>query len=246
VAATTRAGRSTKPRPPQPEAYTAPGLTLPDAARIFAGTFSAKVLAPALLIALVARLPLGGWRWWDLGVAAIILAAQPFTEWVIHVTVLHWKPRTLGGLTIDPLGARRHRQHHADPKILGLVLVPRQIMAVSVALNLPVFLAITRDWRLTLTGMATSYAVYLTYEWIHFLIHSSYRPQGRYYRYVYRAHRLHHYRNEKYWFGVTVHLADHVLGTFPGKDEVPISATAFTLGVPDADSQRSIVEQPVA
>jgi hypothetical protein len=42
---------------------------------------------------------------------------------------------------------------------------------------------------------------------------------------------LHHYRNEKYWFGVTIHLADHVLRTFPHKEEVPVSATAFTLGV---------------
>jgi sterol desaturase/sphingolipid hydroxylase (fatty acid hydroxylase superfamily) len=66
---------------------------------------------------------------------------------------------------------------------------------------------------------------------VHFLIHSTYRPKGWYYRYIYRAHRLHHFRNENYWFGVTVHLGDHVLRTFPGKDDVPVSATAFTLGV---------------
>jgi hypothetical protein len=28
-----------------------------------------------------------------------------------------------------------------------------------------------------------------------------------------------------------VHVADHVLRTFPDKDAVPVSATAFTLGV---------------
>ncbi len=31
--------------------------------------------------------------------------------------------------------------------------------------------------------------------------------------------------------GVTNHLADHVLGTFPDKDAVPVSRTAKTLGV---------------
>jgi sterol desaturase/sphingolipid hydroxylase (fatty acid hydroxylase superfamily) len=218
-------------REAQPSAYTAPGLTLRGAARIFVGTFSARVLIPVVVVVAATRIALGGWRWWDLGVAAIILSAQPFTEWLIHVNVLHWKPRTIGRFTIDPLGARRHRQHHADPKILGLVLVPRPIMLVSCLLIVPIYWLIMPTWRLTLMGLLTSYAMYLLYEWIHFLIHSSYRPKGWYYRYVYRAHRLHHYRNENYWFGVTVHIADHVLRTFPGKDDVPVSPTAFTLGV---------------
>ncbi|HMC69660.1 MAG TPA: fatty acid hydroxylase family protein, partial [Mycobacteriales bacterium] len=68
-----------------------------------------------------------------------------------------------------------------------------------------------------------------TYEWTHFLIHSTYVPRSRYYRYIWRAHRLHHYKNEKYWFGVTVHLADHVLRTFPQRDAVETSPTARTL-----------------
>jgi hypothetical protein len=223
-----------KDRPRQPEAYTTPGLTLRGAARVFLGTFSARLLIPVVTITVVIRVALGGWRWWDLGIAAIILAAQPFTEWIIHVTVLHMKPRTIGRLTIDPLGARRHRQHHADPKILGLVLVPRPIMVATCLTNVLVFWLITPTWRLALTGIATANAMYLTYEWVHFLIHSSYKPKNWYYRYIYRAHRLHHYRNEKYWFGVTVHVADHVLRTFPGKDDVPVSATAFTLGVETA------------
>jgi hypothetical protein len=223
--------RPAKAREAQPGAYTAPGLTLRKAAGIFFGTFSARMLIPIVVAVAAIRLALGGWRWWDLGLAAIILGAQPFTEWLIHVNLLHWKPRTIAGRTIDPLGARRHRQHHADPKILARVLVPRQIMVVSCLVTVPIYWLITPSWQLALTGMLTSYAMYLTYEWTHFLIHSSYRPKGWYFRYVYRAHRLHHYRNENYWFGVTVHLADHVLRTFPGKDDVPVSATAFTLGV---------------
>jgi hypothetical protein len=223
--------RPARGREAQPDAYTAAGLRLQTAARIFTGTFSARILIPAVLGSAVARVALGGWRWWDLGIVAIILGAQPFTEWIIHVTILHWKPKHLGRFTIDPLGARRHRQHHADPKILGLVLVPRPILVSTAVLEVPVFWLLTPTWRLALTGLMTSYAVYLSYEWVHFLIHSSYRPKGAYYRYIYRAHRLHHFRNEKYWFGVTVHVADHVLRTFPGKDDVPVSPTAFTLGV---------------
>jgi hypothetical protein len=227
-------------REAQPDAYTAPGLTLPTAARVFVRTFSAKVLGPLVIASAALRLALGGWRWWDLGIAAIILGFQPFTEWLIHVFILHFKPRRVGPLTVDPLGSRRHRQHHADPKILGLVLVPRQILVSSVVLEIPIMWAITPTWRLALTGMATAYSMYLAYEWIHFLIHSSYKPKRWYYKYVYRAHRLHHYRNEKYWFGVTIHLADHVLRTFPQKEEVPVSATAFTLGVTEPSVEAAL------
>lgn len=223
--------RPARGRESQPDAYTSPGLTLRTAAGIFFRTFSARILVPAVVAAAVWRVALGGWRWWDLGIAAIILGAQPFTEWVIHVTVLHWKPRILGNRTVDPLIARRHRQHHADPKILGLVLVPRPVLLTSALLNIPIYWLITPTWRLALSGLLTSYAMYLAYEWVHFLIHSSYRPKGWYYRYIWRAHRLHHYRNENYWFGVTIHLGDHILRTFPGKDDVPVSATAFTLGI---------------
>src|SRR5436305_565461 len=74
-------------------------------------------------------------------------------------------------------------------------------------------------------------AMLLAYEWAHFLIHSSYSPRSWYYRYIWRAHRLHHYRNERYWYGVTIHLADHILRTFPQRDAVETSPTARTLGV---------------
>ena len=50
--------------------------------------------APLLLIGQlavlgVARGLVGHWAWTDLIVAAAVVAAQPFTEWVLHVTVLH-------------------------------------------------------------------------------------------------------------------------------------------------------------
>jgi hypothetical protein len=220
-------------REAQPEDYTGPGLGLRRAAAIFSRTFSACVLAPLVLVFAGVRIALGGWSRWDAVVLAAILGLQPFTEWVIHVTVLHWKPRTIGRLTVDPLGARRHRQHHRDPKVLGLVLVPRPVLIATCLAQVPFYLLVAPTVRLAFTAMLVSSAMYLTYEWTHFLIHSTYRPRSRYYRYVYRAHRLHHFRNEKYWFGVTVHVADHVFRTFPAKDAVPVSDTAFSLGVGD-------------
>ncbi|HVU60824.1 MAG TPA: sterol desaturase family protein [Mycobacteriales bacterium] len=212
--------------------YSAAGLTLGGAARIFWRTFNARLLALAFLASLVCRVVLGGWRWWDLAIAGIVLGVQPFTEWLIHVFVLHAKPRHVGSVTFDGLLARKHRAHHASPKVIALVLVPRRALVTSVVVAVPLYwLIVGMNWRLALSWLVVAYGMFLTYEWVHFLIHSSYKPKRAYYRYVYKAHRLHHFRNENYWYGVTVHLADHVLHTFPDKDDVPVSQTAFTLGV---------------
>jgi sterol desaturase/sphingolipid hydroxylase (fatty acid hydroxylase superfamily) len=81
------------------------------------------------------------------------------------------------------------------------------------------------------TGLLVSYLILGAYEWSHFLIHTPYRPRGRYYRAIWRGHRLHHYKNEHFWFGVTSTVADHLLRTAPDQRSVPKSETARTLGM---------------
>lgn len=205
------------------------GVTLRAAAGVFFDHASPRIVAGALAASLVARLVVARWAWWDLAIPAIILAAQPFTEWLIHVFLLHFKPRRIGRVRIDPLVARKHRAHHADPKDEVLVFVPLPALAMLIGGVAAATLAGLPAGR-ALTWMTASYAMLFVYEWTHFLIHSTYRPRHALYRYVWRAHRNHHFRNEHYWFGVTMHVADHVLGTFPEKHAVEVSPTARTLG----------------
>ena len=48
--------------------------------------------------------------------------------------------------------------------------------------------------------------------------------------YVWRNHRLHHYKNEHYWFAVvTAGTADRVLGTYPEPSSVASSPTVKAL-----------------
>jgi hypothetical protein len=218
-------------RPEQPAAYSSPGLDLGGAFKIFRDQLNSRMIATALAVAVVVRIALGGWQAGDVIAAAIILALEPFTEWVIHVTVLHLKPVTIRGRTFDPIVARKHRAHHRDPKIIRLVLIPRGVLVRLLLFAFPFYWLLAPTAREALTAVVTGYAMLLAYEWTHFLIHSSYVPKTWYYRYVWRAHRLHHYKNEKYWFGVTVHFADHLLKTFPERDAVETSPTARTLGV---------------
>jgi fatty acid hydroxylase family protein len=224
-------GRRGAPVPGQPAAYTAPGLSLAGAARLFTGCLNARLIAAAFAVAVVARITVGGWTTTDAIVTGVILGLEPLTEWVIHVTVLHLRPFTVRGRTIDFYIARRHRAHHLDPRVIRHVLVPRPVVIRLLIFSVPLYWLVTPTWRSGLTGLVTGYAMLLLYEWTHFLIHSTYQPRSWYYRYIYRAHRLHHFKNEKYWFGVTIHLGDHLLRTFPARDAVETSPTARTLGV---------------
>jgi sterol desaturase/sphingolipid hydroxylase (fatty acid hydroxylase superfamily) len=77
--------------------------------------------------------------------------------------------------------------------------------------------------------MLVSYAILCAYEWTHFLIHAPYKPRGRYFKAIRRNHRLHHFKNERFWFGVTSTLGDRVIGTLPDQRSVPRSDTARSL-----------------
>jgi sterol desaturase/sphingolipid hydroxylase (fatty acid hydroxylase superfamily) len=214
-------------------------LTLRDCARAFFRFRSPRVLAAFFVLFVAARIAVGGWSWLDLAAAAALIAFQPFTEWLIHVSLLHSKPRKLGPWTIDLPTARMHRWHHREPTLLEAVLIPGSLIA---GFLVPVFLVmwlLSWPWALLgashlgvwLTLLIVSVLLTATYEWSHFLIHTPYRPRTRYYRTIWRSHRLHHFKNEHYWFGVSSDAADRVLGTNPDHRSVPKSETVKTLGV---------------
>ncbi|NQU36453.1 MAG: sterol desaturase family protein [Actinobacteria bacterium] len=192
---------------------------------------SARFLLTALIIVASARLWVGDWSWWDAVAVIGLIALQPFTEWVIHTFILHFKPRELGPLTLDLHLAKEHRRHHRDPRVIASVFIPMRSLWIGVPIGVAITILVVPSLPLALTLILTATVIGNIYEWTHFYVHSGCKPRNRYARYIERAHRLHHYRNEQYWMGVTNHAADHVLGTFPAKDDVPVSPTARTLGV---------------
>jgi hypothetical protein len=210
-------------------------FTLRDAWRIWITRTSPKLLLGGLAIGVVLRVLEGPWTLRDTVVAGIIVALQPVSEWLIHVYVLHWRPRVVRGRTLDPYAARSHRWHHQDPKDLSYLFIhPRVVqgfLAIGGVLHVLAF-TVRPSFG---TAAVTSLALTTTYEWTHYLIHSDYQPRTRFYRGLWRAHRLHHYRNENYWYGVTSHLGDRLLRTYPGKDDVPLSPTATTLAQLEPD-----------
>jgi sterol desaturase/sphingolipid hydroxylase (fatty acid hydroxylase superfamily) len=114
--------------------------------------------------------------------------------------------------------------HHKDPGDLSWQFIHPYAVLGGFALN--VVLVAANPHTATYAVGAT--AMTLVYEWTHFLIHTDVRPRNPLYRTLWRHHRLHHFRNENYWYGVTGRLGDRVLGTLPGKNDVPVSPTAHT------------------
>jgi hypothetical protein len=206
-------------------------LSLREALGVFFRASTPPILAPVLAAAIAARVAVGRWSTGDLVVVAVLLALQPFSEWTIHVFILHFRPRQLGPLRLDLHAAKKHRAHHLAPHDLDTAFVPLPDLVGLVGISFAVIAVATRSLPLFLTCALTSLSLLSAYEWTHFLIHSTYRPRRSYYRSLWRAHRLHHFKNEHYWFGVTVNLADRILGTFPEKSAVETSNTARTLGI---------------
>ena len=215
----------TAPTPTRRSAAT----TLAMEVRRFCTSTNARLEATAVVVTLVARSlagPLGGG---DALVLAALLAIQPFFEWTFHLYVLHYRPVRVFGRLVDFELARKHREHHADPSDVELVFVPLRSLLVLMVLSVTGCLLAFPTTGGALTALTGASVLLLAYEWTHYLIHSTYRPKTRVFRAIWRAHRLHHFKNEQYWFGVTTPAADVVLRTYPDAGSVETSPTARDL-----------------
>ncbi len=213
--------------------------TLAQARREFARKRSPWILVGGIVALLAARAALGGLGWRDLAAVTIAFAVYPFGEWAIHVYLLHMGQREIRGHRIEAAPARAHREHHEAPNDLSMILLTPLEAAALLLLAVPVtvgglallagLLAGPVPLGVVVSAALAEYVAILVYEWTHYLIHTAYRPRTRYFRSVWRSHRLHHFKNEHYWHGITQNLSDRVLGTFPDQRDVPRSKTARTL-----------------
>jgi sterol desaturase/sphingolipid hydroxylase (fatty acid hydroxylase superfamily) len=210
--------------------------TRQEVARAFVASSSARVIAVFLMLAIALRAAWGGLAWGDLGaVAAVVVLLGP-VEWIIHRTLLHAQPTNQ---LAELLGTRdSHERHHRVPDDLDWLLLRRpnaigSCLAIVVPLGAIAVLVHSFDLtspelaRTTAASAAIAGMLALAhYEWVHLLVHSKYRPTSRYYAHLDRNHRLHHFRNERYWLGVTVDVGDRLARTLPAdRDAVPLSDT---------------------
>ncbi|TWU59211.1 Fatty acid hydroxylase superfamily protein [Rubripirellula tenax] len=219
-------------------------IRLSQAARDLFKFWGPRVLGVACIVSLLVRIVTGQPTWWDLVVAVGVVASWPIQEWLIHAWLEHRPPIRIGGREVELLITKTHRAHHRNPWDPKFGLTTTYFVIAFVG-GVPMMWAIPYllGW-LTLgaamTGNLVTFALILNYEWVHFLIHTSYVPQGRIYRRLWRNHRLHHFQNENYWFGLTMLGGDQLLGTHPKKDAAGHSQTVMNLGVDPVDPASSV------
>ncbi|MBL7486956.1 sterol desaturase family protein [Frankia sp. AgB1.9] len=209
--------------PPGPHGRATEISTLPGAARRFLTHPRPPVLLGVVGTLAAARLTRGDFRRSDAAVALGFAAAQPFVEWGIHRYVLHAAPTGRLGRAAYQSAGWGHAQHHEDPANLNSMFMRGQDVLGAGALALAA--GAFGSPRVS-TGMLCLGVAVLAYDWTHFLIHTRYQPTSELYRRIWRSHRLHHFRNERYWLGVTSPVADLVLRTNPAREDVPVSAAA--------------------
>jgi hypothetical protein len=197
---------------------------------------SPRLLALAVVLAWAIRGAIGGVSLGDGLALAALLAFWPVQEWLIHVFILHRRPTRWRGRTIDFRVPRKHRAHHADPWRLDLVFIPFHSFAYSLPLLVGIWWLFAPTAAIAWTGIAAHLTLTLHYEWVHFLCHTHVTPRSAWYRRLVRNHRRHHFKNEHYWFGVTMLAGDRLFATAPAPRSVPSSATARSLpAVPGLD-----------
>jgi hypothetical protein len=206
--------------------------SLNDALRLFMRFPSPRVILATMVVAWAVRVAVGSISWWDLAIGLGIIAFWPIQEWLIHVFILHFRPRKILGRTVDLHVAEKHRLHHTIPWVLRDVFVPFRTLLQVVLIGLPVFIVL---WSLVLplsiglTGVAVFATFGLVYEWVHYLVHTGWKPRSSWYRKLWQHHRWHHFKNENYWYGVSRLEGDMLMRTAPDVSEVETSPTARNL-----------------
>src|SRR6266850_8063814 len=166
--------------------------SLREAAAVFVRHGSPRVVLGAVAAAAAARIWLAGWSASDLAPVAAIAALWPVLEWLIHVFILHAKPIQIGRVTFDGRVPREHRAHHRDPWNEDFVFIPFHSFSYALPIVAALCFVLTPTVRLALTALSFFLLLTLHYEIVHFLIHTRVDPRGRYYRRLWRNHRLHH------------------------------------------------------
>lgn len=197
--------------------------------KAFYGYMSPWILTALALGLIGLRVYLGNWHAADLIAPLCIVAFWPVQEWLIHAYILHMKPMTIFGRTFDLSVGRSHRAHHANPSDLSDITINKEVFPTVVPVLMALAYWLFPTAELATGALATYFALALHYEFCHFLGHTTWCPPFEYYRRRQRMHRLHHYRDEKLWWGVSTGLGDWLLGTAPDLKTVEKSPTVHNV-----------------
>jgi sterol desaturase/sphingolipid hydroxylase (fatty acid hydroxylase superfamily) len=105
-----------------------------------------------------------------------------------------------------------HGMHHTTPRDKQRLVLPLPLSIPLAGLFIFIFWLIIGNYVfLFFPGFLMGYSYYLS---IHYFIHTT-KPPKNFFRYLWKHHLLHHYKNETVAFGLTSPLWDIIFGTMP-------------------------------
>jgi len=117
-----------------------------------------------------------------------------------------------------------HYGHHKDPNYISLIFAPLLSVVILFCVLFSITFLITFSLGFATVFLLGSVIYYLYYEWMHLGHHiPGYKHIFSWNNRLKRAHQLHHFRNENYWWGITSSFGDICLGTYKSHEEVKVS-----------------------
>ncbi|MES9691843.1 fatty acid hydroxylase [Bacillus toyonensis] len=164
-----------------------------------------------------------------IGMLACLLGIVFYTlnEYMTHRFLFHLKPPK--NVFLLKMLRRLHYDHHVYPDDLKLLFLPVWFSVPSFTIYLLISYGITKSVTVTLSFGIGMIIMLLVYEWKHYIAHKPIRPVTKFGRWLKKQHILHHYKNEKFWFGVSNPVFDFIFGTLKDGKDVELSETARNL-----------------
>ncbi|MBO9129355.1 sterol desaturase family protein [Bacillus sp. 165] len=150
-----------------------------------------------------------------------------FSEYITHRFLFHLKPPK--NTFFLKMLKRLHYDHHAYPNELHLLFLPLWYSLPNFMILAAIFFSITKSFIGSTAFGAGLITMLLIYEWKHYIAHTSIKPRTALGKWFKKLHILHHYKNEKYWFGVSNPFVDVLFGTLKNEKDVKTSQTAKNL-----------------
>ena len=151
----------------------------------------------------------GAWRM--IYLVPIGIVSFSFVEYFIHRYIFHFEAKTPQQESIK---YKIHGVHHEYPRDKERLAMP-PVFSICIGL---VFYGLFKLLMGSLVllffpGFLLGYSIYVI---IHYSVHR-FHPPRNFLKILWTHHALHHYKNEKGYFGVSLPLWDHVFGTIPPK-----------------------------
>ena len=177
----------------------------------------AVAIAGAAVLFVLGRVP---FAWLGALIGALVFFSSEYTT---HRFLFHAKPSKTAWVLA--LQHRLHYDHHIDPPKLELLFLPLWFVIPVTATYFGVYYAITRNVTLTISLVFGSVCALMYYEWVHYVAHVPFVPVTPFGKYIKKYHLWHHFKNERFWFGVTNPSMDYAWGTYRDVETVERSTT---------------------